>query len=222
LPVDIVVMKAMNEDNAKHALAVREMLDAADTVCINMMSSPGSGKTALLEAVITHLHGELRCAVVEGDVFTALDAERIAKLGVPALQLNTEGSCHLTAHMLERVVPSLNLDEIDLLFIENIGNLICPASFDLGEHFRMACLSTSEGMDKVSKYPKLFGISHANVITKADLAPYVDFDMEIVRDLLLRNNQHAPVFATSIKSGEGVDDLCEWLVSAVQAVRGTG
>lgn len=220
MPIDIVVMKAVNEDNAQHAAAVRQLLDGLNVVAVNLMSSPGSGKTSLLEATIARLAGQLSCAVVEGDVFTALDAERIAKLSVPTVQLNTEGSCHLTAHMLERVIPGLELSGVDLLFIENIGNLICPASFDLGEHYRVACLSTAEGQDKVAKYPKLFGISHANLITKTDLAPHVDFDIATVRDSLRRLNQYAPVFTTSVRTGDGLDEWCEWLCDAVVAVRG--
>lgn len=221
MPIDIVVMKAVNENNAQHAAAVRQLLDGLDVVAVNLMSSPGSGKTSLLEATITRLAGQLRCAVVEGDVFTALDAERIAKLDVPTVQLNTEGSCHLTAQMLERVIPGLDLSGVDLLFIENIGNLICPASFELGEHYRVACLSTAEGQDKVAKYPKLFSITHANVITKTDLAPHVDFNIAEAQGSLVRLNPHAPVFKTSARTGEGLDEWCEWLYDAVLAVRGT-
>lgn len=221
MTVNIVVMQAVNADNAQHALAVREALDRLNVVGVNLMSSPGSGKTALLEATITRLRGMLRCAVVEGDVFTALDAERMAQLEVPTVQVNTEGSCHMTAHMLERVVPALDLHGIDLLFIENIGNLICPASFELGEHYRVACLSTAEGADKVLKYPKLFGIAHANIITKSDLAPHVDFDLDAVRTRMQQLNPHAPVLTTSARTGEGIEEWCEWLYDAVRAVRGS-
>jgi hydrogenase nickel incorporation protein HypB len=222
MPIEIVVMKAVNENNAQHAAAVRGMLDELNVVAVNLMSSPGSGKTSLLEATIARLAGQLSCAVIEGDVFTALDAERIARLNVPTAQLNTEGSCHLTAHMLERVIPELDLGGVDLLFIENIGNLICPASFDLGEHYRVACLSTAEGQDKVAKYPKLFGVTHANLITKTDLAPHVEFDLAAAHGALQRLNPHAPVFRTSVRTGEGLDEWCEWLCDAVLAVRGAG
>ncbi len=222
MPVDIVVMKAVNDDNAQHAATVRGMLDGLNVVGVNLMSSPGSGKTALLEATIARLRGTLNCAVIEGDVFTALDAERMARLGVPTVQLNTEGSCHMTAHMIERVIPTLDLAGVDLLFIENIGNLICPASFELGEHYRVACLSTAEGGDKVAKYPKLFGLTHANVVTKTDLAPYVDFDLSAVRAGMQALNPHAPVLETSARTGEGLEAWCEWLYDAVAAVRGDG
>jgi hydrogenase nickel incorporation protein HypB len=220
--VDIVVMKAVNEDNARHAAAVRALLDQHNTVGFNLMSSPGSGKTSLLEASLERLAGKLACAVVEGDVYTALDAERIARHGVNAIQVNTQGSCHMTAHMLEETLPRLGLNGVEALFIENIGNLICPASFELGEHYRVACLSTAEGADKVEKYPRLFSISHVNVITKADLAPHVDFDIAAVSVKLRQLNSHAPVFRTSIRSGEGLDEWCAWLLSAVHAVRGAG
>lgn len=214
MPVDIVVMKAVNEQNARHAADVRAALDAACVVGLNVMSAPGSGKTTLLEAVIKRLSGRLRLGVVEGDVFTALDAERIAGQGVPAVQLNTEGSCHLTAHMLKEVLPRFDLAELDLLVIENIGNLICPASFELGEHFRIACLSTPEGMDKVAKYPRMFSITQLNLITKADLAGAVDFDLASVREQLTRLNPTASVIVTSARTGEGMDELCEWLTTA--------
>jgi len=219
MPIDIVVMKAVSEENARHAATVRAQLDAHGVLAINMMSSPGSGKTALLEAAIGALRGELRIAVVEGDVFTALDAERIQRLGVPVVQLNTEGSCHLTAHMIEAVLPRLDLASIDLLAIENIGNLICPASFDLGEHSRVGCLSVAEGSDKADKYPRLFSLSHVNVITKVDLVPHVDFDVRAVEEKLRQLNPEAPVLVTSVRSGEGIDAWCDWLRSQVASLR---
>lgn len=221
MPVDIVVMKAVNEDNARHAALVRAALDAGGVLGLNLMSSPGSGKTSLLEALLRELGPELHAGVVEGDVFTALDAERIAALSVPAVQLNTQGSCHLTAHMIEQVLPRFDLFMLDVLVIENIGNLICPASFELGEHLRAACLSTAEGMDKVAKYPRMFSCTQLNLITKADLAPYVDFDIAAVKAQLARLNPAAPVIVTSAKTGEGLAEAAAWLCEAVARQRGT-
>jgi hydrogenase nickel incorporation protein HypB len=130
------------------------------------------------------------------------------------VQLNTEGSCHLTAHMIEEVLPRFELGDLDVLAIENIGNLICPASYSLGEHKRIACLSTAEGADKADKYPRLFSICQANVITKTDLAEHVDFDVARVTDTLTRLNPAAPVFATSVRQREGLDPWCDWLKAA--------
>ncbi|MBN2082359.1 hydrogenase nickel incorporation protein HypB [bacterium] len=204
-------MKAVNAENDARAREVRTQLTERGILGLNFMSSPGSGKTSLLEETIKRLTGELRFAVIEGDVFTAMDAERIARHGVEVIQLNTEGSCHLTAHMILEVLPRLNLDGIDILAIENIGNLICPTSYDLGEHRRVACLSTAEGEDKVDKYPKLFSISDINLLTKADLAPHVNFDLDRVAAKLAALNTKAPVITTSVNTGEGLDAWSDWL-----------
>jgi len=213
MPVDIVVMKAVNAENAARAAEVRAVLNQSGVLGLNLMSSPGSGKTTLLEAMFKHWGEDVRSCVVEGDVFTSIDAERIAKHGVEVIQVNTEGSCHMTAHMLKEILPHLALENTDVLFIENIGNLICPASFDLGEHRRIALISTPEGADKVEKYPKLFSVSHANVISKADLADVLEFDIAAVTKQLKKLNPEAPVFVTSAKTGEGVAEFCEWLLS---------
>jgi len=214
MPIDIVVMKAVNAENKARAKEVCAQLTERGILGLNFMSSPGSGKTSLLEETIKRLAGELSFAVIEGDVFTAMDAERIAQHGVEVIQLNTEGSCHLTAHMIVEVLPKLKLDGIDILAIENIGNLICPTSYDLGEHKRVACLSTTEGADKVDKYPKLFSISHVNLLTKADLAPHVNFDLDEVAAKLAKLNTAAPVITTSVNTGEGLDAWCDWLRQA--------
>lgn len=214
MTIDIVVMKAVNAENDARAAEVRGILDAHGVLGLNMMSSPGSGKTTLLEATFEHLGDKLRFAVVEGDVYTSLDAERIAGHGVPVVQVNTEGSCHMTAHMLLAALPHIDLSTIDVLVIENIGNLICPASFTLGEHLRIACLSTPEGPDKVEKYPRLFSVSQANLITKADLAPLLDFNIETVKDHLAKLNPAAPVMVTSATSGLGIRQWCDWLRQA--------
>jgi hydrogenase nickel incorporation protein HypB len=217
MAVDIVIMKAVNADNAQHAAAVRAQLDAHHVLGLNLMSSPGSGKTSLLEATLARLGPQLHFAVLEGDVATALDAERIAALGVPALQINTGGSCHLTAHMLEELLPRFDLAQLDVLVIENIGNLICPVAFELGEHRRVALLSTAEGMDKVEKYPRLFSESHVNLVTKTDLAPLVDFDVALTQQRLRALNPAAPALALSARNGAGMDEWCAWLLTQHQA-----
>jgi hydrogenase nickel incorporation protein HypB len=217
MPVDVLIMKAVNAENTARAAEVRAQLDARRILGLNFMSSPGSGKTSLLEATFKRLGGRLRFAVVEGDVYTALDAERIARHGVAAVQINTEGSCHMTAHMLLQALPRLDLATVDVLVIENIGNLICPAGFSLGEHLEVALLSTPEGADKVDKYPRLFAESHVNVITKTDLAPHVDFDVAAVTARLAQLNPAAPVLAVSAKTGAGLDEWCDWLTAQRQA-----
>ncbi len=220
MPVDIVVMKAVSADNDRHAAQVRDQLTEHNVLGLNVMSSPGSGKTALLEATIERLGGALRFGVIVGDVFTANDAERLARHGVKAVQVNTEGSCHMTAHMLGALLPQFDLGKLDVLIVENIGNLICPTAYDLGEHRKVACLSTTEGADKIEKYPRLFSISHVNVVTKADLIPHLDFDLDAVRRGLAALNPDAPVLVTSARSGEGLEDWCGWLERAAAESRG--
>lgn len=220
MTIDIVVMKAVNAENAERAAEVRAKLSANNVLALNMMSSPGSGKTTLLEATFRHMAGRLRFAVIEGDVFTSIDAQRIAAHGVQVVQVNTEGSCHMTAHMIEATLPRLDTASIDVLVIENIGNLICPAGFDLGEHRRVACLSTPEGADKPEKYPKLFTISDATLITKVDLARVLGYDLSAVSSQLQRLNPDAPVITTSATDGTGIEKWCNWLAGAHEAVTG--
>lgn len=210
--VEIVVMKAVAADNQAHADEVRKILDKNRIVAINLVSSPGAGKTSLLERTIKD-NPDIKIAVIEGDIFTDRDAARIEAAGAPSIQLNTEGSCHLTAQMIEAVLPKLNLNELDFIVIENIGNLICPAGFPLGEHKRVTLLSTPEGSDKVQKYPLAFNTADLILITKIDLASACGFDHSIVqRDLKGVNPSVEPV-PVSIVTGEGLDKWYEWLKS---------
>ena len=209
---DIIIMKAVSADNQAHADKVREALDANGVVGLNFVSSPGAGKTTLLERTIRD-NPDLRFAVIEGDVFTSRDAKRIEDVGAPSIQLNTEGSCHLTAHMVEAVLPRLNLKELDILVVENIGNLICPAGYPLGEHKRVTLLSTPEGSDKVRKYPLAFAESDVVLITKNDIAAAVNFDYQIVLDDLKAINPEVDPWPMSVVSGEGLDKWYEWLRS---------
>ena len=210
--VEIVVMRAVSADNQAHADAVRKILDQNRVVGLNLVSSPGAGKTTLLERTIKD-NPDLKMAVIEGDIFTDRDAARIEATGAPSIQLNTEGACHLTANMIEAVLPKLNLPQLDFLFVENIGNLICPAGFPLGEHKRVTLLSTPEGSDKVQKYPLAFNTADVILITKMDIAPAVDFDMSVVRKDLKGVNPKVEPWPVSMITGEGLDRWYEWLRS---------
>jgi hydrogenase nickel incorporation protein HypB len=189
---------------------------------INLMSSPGSGKTSLLEATVDALRGRLRVGVIEGDLETENDAERIRRRGVPAVQITTGTACHLDAHLVHTALHQLVLDDLDLLFIENVGNLVCPASFDLGQHFNVALLSVTEGDDKPSKYPVMFRGADAVLITKSDLLEFLDdFDPAQAEANIRALANPAPVHHLSARSGEGMDAWLEWLQDqlAVQTTR---
>lgn len=183
---------------------------------VNLMSSPGAGKTSVLENVIPILKDHLRLGVIEGDVMTTLDAERIASLGVKTVQINTRGACHLDAKMINETIQSLPLSQIDLLIIENVGNLVCPADFDLGEDHRITMLSVTEGADKVEKYPAVFQRADAILLNKVDLLPYLTFDVLRFKDEVDKVNPNAPVFQMSATSGEGLKLWTEWLVQVVK------
>lgn len=208
--VDIVVMRAISSDNEAHAKEVRKVLDRNKVAGINLISSPGSGKTTLLVKTIQD-NPDLNFGVIEGDVFTSRDAERIEKTGAPSVQLNTEGSCHLTASMIETVLPKLDLTKLDYLMVENIGNLICPSAFSLGVHKRVVLLSTAEGSDKVLKYPQAFNTADLVLITKMDIADVVDFDIKIVEDDLKAVNPKIEPWPVSAVTGEGLDRWYDWL-----------
>ncbi|PNU19407.1 hydrogenase accessory protein HypB [Geothermobacter hydrogeniphilus] len=178
---------------------------------LNLVSSPGSGKTTLLETTLRALSNELRFAVLEGDQQTANDAERIAATGVPAHQINTGAGCHLDAHMVGHGVDHFDLANLDVLLIENVGNLVCPASFDLGEDCKVAVLSITEGEDKPLKYPQMFRAAELVIINKLDLLPHLDFDLETCRDYLRQVNPQARVIELSCKSGAGMETWYNWL-----------
>lgn len=208
--VDVIIMKAVTADNQRHADKVRQNLDSKKVLGLNLVSSPGAGKTTLLEHTIKD-NIEIRFGVIEGDVFTARDAKRIEKTGAFAVQLNTEGSCHLTAEMIESALPKFNLDLIDVIVVENIGNLICPAAYALGEHKRVVLLSTSEGSDKVLKYPEAFSSADLVLVTKMDIAQAVGFDMSVVKEDLKSVNPKVEIIPLSVVTGEGLDRWYEWL-----------
>jgi len=188
---------------------------------INMMGSPGAGKTTLLENILPRLSVHLRTAVIEGDLATQNDALRIEKTGVTALQINTEGGCHLDSEMIENQLRKLDLDSLDLIIIENVGNLVCPASFDLGEDMRMVVLSVAEGEDKPAKYPTAFLHADTAVITKTDLLPYVGVDVNVMKKYITEINPKTVIFETTKKDGVYMaDQLVEYIIDQARRKKG--
>ena len=193
----------------------KQMLDTK-TLLINVTSSAGSGKTTLLEKTAEKLKNQLNMAVMVGDLETERDAERIRKTGIYALQIVTGGICHLEAQMVHQVLPQYDLDKIDILFIENVGNLVCPSSFDLGEDFRVTLMATTEGDDKPRKYPKMFLTSDMMLVTKSDLLPHLPFSVDaVVKDAKEVNNELEVIEISSLKD-EGIDLWCQWLLKKLE------
>jgi hydrogenase nickel incorporation protein HypB len=208
----VEVLKGLLDANDHQAAHNREHFDKHKVFAINLMSSPGAGKTSLLEATIDALSSDLRIAVVEGDLETENDANRIREKGVTAIQISTGSACHLDAHMVHSALHDLDLDAVDIVFIENVGNLVCPASFDLGQHCNVALLSTPEGHDKPAKYPVMFRAAELVLITKSDLLEVLgDFDPAEAERYLRQIANPAPVFNVSAKSGEGLESWLEWI-----------
>ncbi len=208
----VEVLKGLLDANDHQAQHNREHFERHDVLAINLMSSPGAGKTALLEATIDALGDGLRVAVVEGDLETENDAERIREKGVAAVQISTGSACHLDAHMVHTALHELDLDDVDVLFIENVGNLVCPASFDLGQHVNVALLSTPEGHDKPAKYPVMFRGAQLVVISKADLLSVLDdFDPSYATDCVRQLANEAPVIEVSAKTGDGMAAWLDWM-----------
>ncbi len=209
--MQIPVVRNILEANARIAADLKAFFAEKGILVLNLMSSPGAGKTTLLERTLTDLKDELRMAVVEGDLQTDNDARRVAATGAQAVQINTEGGCHLTSSQVQEAVKSLDLDGLDILFIENVGNLVCPAEFDVGEDCKVTLLSVAEGDDKPEKYPLMFHISSAMVLNKVDLLPYVDFDLERAGRHARTLNADISVFPVSARTGEGLAGWYDWL-----------
>ena len=208
----VEVLKGLLDANDHIAEHNREHFGRHNVLAINLMSSPGAGKTALLEATIEALGKDLGIAVVEGDLETENDAERIRRKGVPAVQISTGTACHLDAHMVHDALHEMALDDIDVLFIENVGNLVCPASFDLGQHVNVALLSTPEGDDKPAKYPVMFRAADLVLITKSDLLEVLgDFDPDAAEKYLRQIANPAPLFTVSARTGQGLGDWFDWI-----------
>ncbi len=213
--MNVKILRNIQESNDAIAAKVRAQLAAKNIAALNLIGGAGSGKTTLLEKTIPALAGR-RVAVIEGDIAGARDAERIARLGVPAIQLNTGGACHLEAALVERGIGEIDLEKTDLLFIENVGNIACPAEFDLGETAKVAVLSVAEGHDKPSKYPLLFHEAAALALTKVDLLPHVDFDLEAFLRDFRKLNAKAPVLKISARTGEGMGEWIHWIEHAAE------
>jgi len=215
---EVIVLQDLLGTNKKIAAEIRAELEKRGILAVNLMSSPGSGKTALLEQIAVRLKTEAAMAVIEGDIETERDAERIRAKGVPAWQITTGGACHLEAKMIGRILPAVD-PGLDFLFIENVGNLVCPASYELGEHLRCVLLSTPEGDDKPKKYPKAFTTSDVLILTKADLLPYLPFDIDQVVREALDLNPKLRVFVTSAVTGQGLDELIAFLLHSRDELR---
>ena len=210
---------AVLQKNDQIALQNRGWFEGRGVLALNLVSSPGAGKTTLLEATISAINDELDIAVIEGDQMTANDANRIREAGAKALQINTGAGCHLEADMISSAVKTLNPAAGSILFIENVGNLVCPAMFDLGEHMKVAIISTTEGEDKPLKYPHMFRASDLVIVNKMDLAPHVDFDEEACLANIKAVNPDAKVLLLSAKSNQGMDQWLAFLKSEVNAPR---
>lgn len=201
------VLKANDRVSEKN----RQRFDELGVLVMNVIGSPGAGKTTLLEGLIQRLRDHLKMAVIEGDIFTTRDAERIEAQGVDVVQINTGGGCHLDAMMVEDALAGMDLPAYDLLVIENVGNLVCPAAFQLGEDFKMVVMSITEGDDKPEKYPRIFQESKVLVVTKIDLLPYNQFHMERFLNEVKGINPELQVFLVSSQTGEGMEELSNWL-----------
>lgn len=216
----IPVIRNILEANDRLADQLRTIYAANSLLALNLMSSPGAGKTSLLERTLTDLRDELRMAVIEGDLQTNNDAMRVAATGAQAVQINTDGGCHLDSSMILEALKQMDLSSLDVLFIENVGNLVCPAEFDLGEAAKVTLLSVTEGDDKPEKYPMMFAESKVLLLNKVDLLPYVDFSLEKASRFARALNPELIVFPISCRTGEGLQPWHDWLRQAVRTQRG--
>jgi len=215
---EVLVLKDLLGSNKKIAGEIRAQLDERGILTVNLLSSPGAGKTTLLEKLIEHLQPTYQLGVIEGDIETARDAERIRAKGAPAWQITTGGACHLEAKMVGRLFSQIPAD-LDFLFIENVGNLVCPASYDLGEHLRLVLLSSPEGDDKPKKYPKAFTTADGLIITKTDLIPYLPFDPQRAAQEARELNPELKIFTVSSVTGEGITELISFLIQKLKELR---
>lgn len=207
----IEIQKSVYENNDREAQKLRDELKEKKMFLLNLMSSPGAGKTTTLKSIISRLKDEMNIGVMEADIDSDVDAKAISDTGVKAIQLHTGGMCHLDAGMTRQGVDDLETDGLDLVFLENVGNLVCPAEFDTGASKNMMILSVPEGDDKPLKYPLMFTVSDVVLINKIDTKSVFDFDDEAVKERILERNPNAEIFFISAKTGEGIDSVCDWL-----------
>jgi hydrogenase nickel incorporation protein HypB len=219
--MEIKVLKDILSANDAIARRNRDRLDERGILAVNMMSSPGAGKTSLILQTISRLMPETRVAVIEGDVASRVDADKVSKLGVPVIQINTDGGCHLDANMTERAIDNLPIKEIELLLIENVGNLICTAEFALGEHKKVMLLSVPEGDDKPYKYPLMFTEANVVLVNKIDLLPYLDFNITTFGQTVTGLNPVVKIFPVSCKTGEGIESWFTWLQDEMKKLKTT-
>jgi len=217
--VKISVVKNILEANQRIAEENRQRFSESRVLVMNLMSSPGAGKTSLLERTIQNLKDKFRVGVIEGDIQSTYDAERIGRTGAPVVQINTGGACHLDSNMIREALRNLDIKNLDLLFIENVGNLVCPAEFNLGENFKAMILSVAEGDDKPLKYPLMFHESSILLINKIDLLPYCDCNPSLIEERALKINPHLAIFRVSCRTGEGLDRWTDWLRQQVRSRR---
>lgn len=216
---EIKVIRRVLDVNEKMAEQNRKLFAEKGVFVLNVMSSPGSGKTTALQKTLARIMSEIKSAVIVGDICTTHDADRLADTGAPVVQINTDefgGDCHLVAHVIEKAAVTLALDDIEFLVIENVGNLVCPAEFDIGEDSRVVVLSVTEGEDKPVKYPLMFRECEAALLNKIDLLPYLDFDKQKAIDYIHQVHPDMPVFEISAKTGEGFDPWIEWLRNKIK------
>jgi len=209
--MEIKVVKNILEANEVIASQSKTLFAEKGIYVLNLMGSPGAGKTTLLEKTIDHLKEKNHIAVIEGDIATSRDAERIAHHSIPAVQINTGGACHLDGNMVRGALKEFNLDQIDLLIVENVGNLVCPAEFNIGENDKAMIISVTEGDDKPKKYPLMFQVSTVLLLNKIDLLPYLDFDIERFHGDALKVNPKLKIMPISCTTGEGIDAWFEWI-----------
>ena len=220
--MEIKVLHQVMDWNEDVSEEVKDLLAVHHICMINLMGSPGAGKTSLISSLIDNLKNRFRIGVIEGDIAGQVDAERIASLGIPAVQLNTDGACHIEAMSIRHILPELPLDDLDVIFVENIGNLVCPAEFRIGESLRITILSIPEGDDKVEKYPLMFTDTDCLVLNKYDMLPYFDFDETRVRANYETVNPNAPLFCVSSKTGDGMDALADFLSEQIYQAQHSG
>ncbi len=216
------VSKPILDRNERMAAENRLLFDEHGVFVLDLLASPGAGKTSTILATIAALRDRYRIAVIEGDIASNVDAERIKAHGIPAVQINTGGACHLESDMIRRAVDTLDMAEVDLLIVENVGNLVCPTDFDLGEHVKVMILSVPEGHDKPYKYPNIFARAEAVILNKYDTMPAFDFNEDDFREAVRRLNAMAPVFPMSATLGDGVDAWVAWLAERIETQKRAG